>query len=481
MEAEKSVVRAVSFIRPPAAIVLIALALWFSTLTVVHGRFLMGDFKAFYCSARVLLQHEDPYAAGPIGRCESTPAPAPLFVTQPGQVLPAPLPGYAIAGFTPLALLPFAVAVWIWIAILSATTIAAIVLLSRLGVGNPWTIAVAFSLITIALCFPVGEMPPIALFGIVLAAWGAARNRTVAVGIGIALTFCEPQIGTATALAAIALGRRFALPAIVVVVTLGIVSVVAVGISGNLEYVRVVLPAHLLSELPSVLQYSLSWVLNRLGVASAPALLIGRLSWIVMLGVTVWFASLRFARAQPAFALLAAPAFAVVGGPFLHLDHIALAIPAALWLASTPRSPSWIRTASVVALSIPLLRIFAITPTLALLPFFAAWLGSAYGGGAIAGLRTALVAVLVTAGIAIACIATGNGLIDLSHTQTLPASLPQASWAHYIDTHFVYTAWTVWLVKAPTWFGVLATAWASLAYALRGYATSYYSSAHGVE
>lgn len=454
-----------SVVRAPAAIALIAVAFAFSASTVARGHFAMGDFKAFYCSARVLLQHEDPYAAAPMAACQAQPAPAPLLVTKPGEVLPAPLPGYVIAAFVPLAWLPFAVASALWFALLVVATIASIVLLSRIGIGDPWSIALALAMIVAGISFPVGELPPIAFLGIALAAWAAKRGRPWLLGVGVVLSFCEPQIGLGAALAAIALGRRYAIPAIAAAVALGILSFSALGIAGNVEYFRLILPAHLLSELPSVLQYSLSWALYRLGMAAAPALLFGRLSWLVMLGVTIWFARSSLARQRPEVALLAAPAFAVVGGPFLHLDHAALAVPAALWLAS--EKYSWLRTAAAIALCLPLLYIFSITRSLVLIPFFAAWLASVYKGGAIAGLRAALAAVVLTALVAIASIAAGTGLHAIAPVQALPPSIAQASWSQYVAAHYVMTGWVLWLVKAPTWFGILATAVGLAASALR--------------
>jgi hypothetical protein len=450
-------------IRTPLAILIAVAAFAGSSANVAHGRFAMGDFKAFYCSGAALLHGEDPYATNPMAQCESITAPSPLFVTKNNEVLPAPLPGYAVAAFVPLALLPFPVASLIWLALLCAALGGAISLLSKIGVARPDVLVVSLAIVTVAICFPVGELPPVALFGVALAAWAATERRPWLLGLGIALTFFEPQIGLASLVASIALGRRYAVPAGAAAVALGIVSVTAVGVTGNLEYFRVVLPAHLISELPSVLQYSLSWILYRLGVAPGPALLIGRISWIAMLGVTYWFARSRFAKTAPHAVFLAAPAFAVVGGPFLHLDHIALAIPAALWLSSVVQGSRWLRIGAVVALSLPVLYVFSITRLLPLVPFVAAWLGGACSGRAIVGLRTALVAVVALALIGSVTVATGTGSMHIPPVQPLPADLPQASWAAYIGKTFVMTAWSIWLVKAPVWLGILATAFALVA------------------
>jgi hypothetical protein len=450
-------------IRTPLAILIAVAAFAGSSANVAHGRFAMGDFKAFYCAGAALLRHQDPYATAPMVQCESIAAPSPLFVTTRDEVLPAPLPGYAVAAFVPFALLSFPIASLVWLALLCAALAGAIALLSRIGVARADVLVVSLAIITVAICFPVGELPPIALFGIALAAWAAHEERSWLLGLGVALAFFEPQIGLALLVASVALGRRFALPAIAAAAVLGVVSVVAVGVAGNLEYFRVVLPAHLISELPSVLQYSLSWILYRVGVAPGPALLIGRISWIAMLGVTYWFARSRFARNMPCAVFLAAPAFAVVGGPFLHLDHIALAIPAALWLASTVQEPRWLRIGAVVALSLPVLYVFSITRLLPLVPFVAAWLGGACSGRAIVGLRTALLAVIVLVIIGSITVATGTGTMQITPVQPLPADLPQASWAAYIGKTFVMTAWSIWLVKAPVWLGILATAAALVA------------------
>lgn len=417
----------------------------------------MGDFKAFYCAGNAFVHHQNPYATMPLARCESVPAPAPLFVTKRGEVLPAPLPGYAIPAFVPFALLPFPMASALWLFVLGAASVAAILLLAKVGVADPWTLAIALALIIVAICFPVGELPPLALFGIALAAYGARANRGALAGIGIAIASFEPQIGIGMLVACLALGGRFARIALWTAIALGAAGLAAIGIAGNLEYMRVVLPAHLMSELPSVLQYSLSWMLYRLGVAPSAAILYGRLSWIAMLGVTAWFARSPYAKANPEVAFLAAPAFAVVGGPFLHLDHIALAIPMALWLSSRATTPLWIRVAAPIALSIPVLYVFSIIQLAALVPVIAAWVGAACSRQAIVGLRAALAAIVLMAAIGASTIATGTGSMHLAPVEALPANLPQAAWASYVGKTFVMTAWTIWFVKAPIWFGILAT------------------------
>src|SRR5579871_1509012 len=63
------------------------------------------DTNAFYCGARVLIQGEDPYRFEPLHHCEARNLAMGRF-----EVVPMPLPPYAIAMWYPLSLLPFATA-----------------------------------------------------------------------------------------------------------------------------------------------------------------------------------------------------------------------------------------------------------------------------------------------------------------------------------------------------------------------------------
>ncbi len=450
------------------AIVVLALVLYVPAFSNGHG-WAMDDFKTFYCSGRVLLEGENPYDTIPLAACESQPAPRPIFVARPGFVLPAPLPGYAIAGFAIVALVPFLPAVFLWICALLAATLASITLLSRLTSANVWAIAAAFSTALVAISFAVGELVPICLLGIVLTAWAVYRTpptraALALAGCGVALAFAEPQVGAAVAIACALVSWRFAISTGVAIAALTIISLAVLGIAGNVAYVRDVLPAHVLSELPAYFQYSLSWLLNRLGMPAGLALSIGQLQWITMLVATGLFARAQLARAHPEIAVLAAPAFAVTGGPFLHLDHVALALPAAIWLAASSPKPSAWQTAAIIALAVPLLQLLLLLRwipldvILAFIVVVAAWLGFAFGRSLRACVYSASAATLFVAAVAVSLVVGGFGFVTPATAQALPSAMPQASWAHFVATHYVMTAWPVWLVKAPTWFGIAATA-----------------------
>jgi len=80
--------------RITAAILLASLAaLAAQTAVVTRTGFLMGDFRAFYCAARVTAQGENPYLAQPLRTCEIGVGRNLFFRKNPGVTIPAPLQG----------------------------------------------------------------------------------------------------------------------------------------------------------------------------------------------------------------------------------------------------------------------------------------------------------------------------------------------------------------------------------------------------
>jgi hypothetical protein len=439
---------------------------------------MMGDFKTFYCAAKVTREEENPYEAAPLGRCELVPEPRPLYVPKPGLVLPAPLPGYAVAAFLPLTFVPFPMAAFLWFLVLSVATLASILLLSRIGSGDAWTIGVAFALPVIAISFVLGQVVPIAVFGVILTAYAARREpslvSTILVGLGIVFSFAEPQAGVAVAFACALLDRRFAAAAGAAVAILALVAVATLGVRENLIYLREVLPAQLFAELPAYFQYSLSWAAVHLGMPASQAVMVGRLQWLTMLGVAATIARSGFAKQHPDGVVLAASALAVTGGPYAHLQHIALALPAALWIASLGLRNSRVATMAIVFLSLPMLQFFLMvgrtSPVLILAMFLVAgtWLGSVYGNGIRSGLIACAAIVCIILVNTVAFAMTGFGLPSTVPMPVIAPDIPEASWAHFVATHYAAVSPAVWLVKIPTWFGLVATA-GSLVVAAWGY------------
>src|SRR6266700_3322813 len=83
---------------------------------------LLRDFSAFYCAGQTIGRHADPYRNEPLGKCERS-ADRPNFLERAPAYLavPAPLPGYALAPFALLALLPYGAAACAWTLILLAS------------------------------------------------------------------------------------------------------------------------------------------------------------------------------------------------------------------------------------------------------------------------------------------------------------------------------------------------------------------------
>ncbi|MDQ2872718.1 MAG: hypothetical protein M3R35_06285 [Candidatus Eremiobacteraeota bacterium] len=440
---------------------LAALAIVFASLAVqiVHSgseRTLMGDYRAFYCAARVAMHRENPYASAPLHACEAKPVPPPLFQAKRNEVLPAPLPGYAVAAFMPFALLPFAFSAAVWAIVSCAAFGMAIRYLWRLKLGSIPLLLAAFALPLAATSLPVGELPPIALAGIALLAWAMTNGRPAAVVAGLALAMCEPQIGIAAAAATIVLSRRFALVTLLTLGGLALISLLTLGAAENVQYVRAVLPEHVLAELPRASQFSLSWIFDRAGASATVAIGAGRLQYVCGIALAALIARTKAARETPALGIFAAAALAVTGGPFVHLDHIALAMPALLLLALRARAERSLVIAACVALAVPLLFLVSTPATLIVVPFIVAWLVAALSEGRDAALRASAIGTLTIA-IVLAVVARyGTGL----HASAIHAGAAAASetWGAYIRRSDVMDGWAIWLLKIPTWFALLTAA-----------------------
>jgi hypothetical protein len=267
----------------------------------------------------------------------------------------------------------------------------------------------------------------------------------------------EPQIGLLVGAALAGLSRRYFWSVAGTFAALALISLLTLGFSENVEYVTAVLPAHILAELPSVLQYGGSWVVQRLGAPETIAILVGRLTYILAIVGTFVFARTAWARENPVLPVLAAGVFAVISGPFVHLDHIALALPAALWLTSVSGPMRNWQITAAVALAIPPLYIFAHPLLYVLVPFMTAWIVLGLGGSSIAAMRGAVVSSLVLLAIGFIVVHTGTGSVILSSAQH-QTTLAQDSWRTWVRHRFIMQSWSIFLVKAPTWFGMITTA-----------------------
>lgn len=427
----------------------------------------LGDFRAFYCAGSVAAAHLDPYAAAPLEACERPLGVGSFFPDSPATVLPAPLPGYLVAFFAIFALMPYSIAATVWTLLLVAAVALAIVLFAGTGKIRASVLIAAFSISVICVSVIPGELVPIALLGIALTAWGVAREQLVAILFGVLLTMVEPQVGLVLGLALSVMRARYALVALMVFAALGAVSLLALGFEQNVRYVAVVLPEHVRAELPAGFQYSLSWIALRFGLPEGAALTLGHASYGVMTLAAIAVAWLMRAQNHRVIAILAVPALAVTGGPFLHLDHIALALPAALALVAAGNpSLRTMQTAASICLALPLAYIFTNVELLIALPFVAGSIYFGLGGAPIVALRVAAAATLYALFFAIISAHLGMGAHWSAVHHAFPSDLASTSWAAYVRAH-APTSWLAWAVKLTTWFGVVATAFSAVVLALQ--------------
>ncbi len=433
------------------AMALAALVLTIGVRFAAGAHFAMGDFRAFYCAGAAVLDHRDPYDASVMGSCEAMPLTlSAFFAAKHGEVLPAPVPGYVAAFLALLAMLPFPLAALLFAAGAIGALGQSCRMFSSLGIAPLATIIVAIAILACDVSLPVGELPPFAFFGLALLALGIRRNRRILVAIGTALTLIEPQAGIAVVIVLI-VTRTFAIEAIATCAALAIVSVAAIGLPANIEYVRSVLPEHVLSELPSIHQYTISWAFSMVGAPDRIAIGVARLTYGGALLLVAALSTGARARKRIDVAILLAPAAVLPFGPFLHVDHMLLAVPAAFVFAKRIAQP-WLATALLCALVLPIVPMF-VSPLLIALALIVA--------AALALWRyRAMMPALVTCGAvlayvlicALAVVHTGLHLASSAPTPVLHPS--QHAWAAYVRRNWDASAWPLWLIKTPPWLAL---------------------------
>jgi hypothetical protein len=435
------------------------LALFAQTSVVTRTGFLVGDFRAFYCAAKVVSAGADPYRTQPLGACERAIGPPRFFRTNPGVTIPAPLPGYVVAALVPLSALPFGVAAVLWVALLLAAWLACIAALSRFA-GVSWQIALAvFAMSLGMLSLPFGEVVPLCVGCTCVAAYAAWRGRWALAALFAAGAMVEPHLGLPVCLALAVWAPATRWPLVLCFAALGALSLAVMRPAVNLEYFSSVLPAHALSEVTRDTQYSLSAVLAALGLGASAAVRAGGIWYVAMLiAGTIVAGRLARQTRNAAFIVCIPPAFAVLGGSFIHLTQIAAALPAAVLLvAYGDRKYRDAAVAALLLLAVP--WGWVVSPALILAPLFPlGYLAWRYWEDRP---RVALLAA-----IAAACLVFGLEqlyTLPVMHfgAQALPPvidpHLPEASWSAY-SRHGSSGSLAAWAVRVPTWTALLLLA-----------------------
>src|SRR6202140_4774726 len=142
-----------------------------------------------------------PYRAEPLGSCERAPRPAWLSRGIPNLSAPAPLPPYALAPFTALARLPYAFAAIAWSSIILLAFLVTVAVMRRLTNLPFVAIAAAFVLGDGYAAWTLGQVAPIAVAAIALAAYFVAHDRPAAAAAAGAFATIEPHVALPAGLA----------------------------------------------------------------------------------------------------------------------------------------------------------------------------------------------------------------------------------------------------------------------------------------
>ena len=180
-----------------------------------------------------------------------------------------------------------------------------------------------------------------------------------------------------------------------------------------------VLPLHAIAEIPRQGQFSTTWIVYALGMALSLALTIGEALYaqLVIFGVAAGDL-LRRRWSDPVLLVIAPLAFAVMGGTFVHASQIALALPLAAVLFT--------RTGGCA-------RVFA---GLALAALAVPWLE---------------VRQQITG-------APAGGYLYAPAFPTAASSgeFASAAWGRYVWSQDSAVSASLWLLKAPTFVGLLS-------------------------
>ena len=292
----------------------------------------MRDFRVVYCGERAVLHRADPYLAEPLRSCEN--AVAPSDGDAPWMVTPFPLPGYAGAMLLPIGALPFNVASFAWLGALTlAFGLTAMVLAEIVG-SRAWPVALVLAPTLGILNQYYGEPVDIAIAAFCIAALCLVHDRPRYAGLAAAIGMLEPHVGLPACVGLFVLVPRARTTLVALGLTLAIVSIAALGPHTNLEYLTGFLPLQAHAELYAADQYSLTRLLFLAGAAPHVAIVLGSLSYVLMVAVGV-FAAWRLAALglSRSLIVLLPVATAMFAGSFVHDVEIASALPAAIVLA----------------------------------------------------------------------------------------------------------------------------------------------------
>ncbi|MBV8154321.1 MAG: hypothetical protein JOY98_07870 [Candidatus Eremiobacteraeota bacterium] len=321
----------------------------------------MYDFPQFYCSGAALDEGASPYTYEPLHACERRVSTSALLAANPQMVLPAPLPPYDFLPLRWLAKLDYASARATMFVASCAALVGAVVALAGLGLPAD-VVVLAFLLSAGYVDLAAGQIVPIALLFLVLCGSALAARRDAFAGIAATLAAIEPHLALPVVVVVFVYvkGARVAMAATAAV--LGIVSLSTMGLAQCVTYFTRILPLQGSAETSYPFQFSLTYLLNALGIPEAAALAVGAASTLALLGLAVMVAP-RVAGALERRELLAFfPAVCgITAGTYMHMVDLCFAIPAALVFAATLRGRRKVAASLALSLlSIPWVWVWSI-------------------------------------------------------------------------------------------------------------------------
>ncbi|HEY0798921.1 MAG TPA: glycosyltransferase family 87 protein [Candidatus Baltobacteraceae bacterium] len=427
---------------------------------------LLRDFNAFYCAGATVLDHQDPYLNEPLGTCERNAPRAAFLEHAPAYMtVPAPLPGYALAPFAVLALLPYDSAALVWTALLVLAFAFTVSCLREMTSLPGTTVVAALALSDGYVGLTLGQIAPIAIAAMVGTAYALRRGRMTTASVCAALAMLEPHIGVPTCIALAAARPKSLLPLGVLALALGGVSLVLLGAQANVEYFARVLPAHALAEIDNVKQLSLAYLLHGAGVEASTALRMGDGMYLAAIAAGAVMARRLPDNGRDNALLIFLPvALGTAFAPFLHIVQVAAVIPAALVLFARQRDDR-LRALTVMLLAVPWPQFASLGTAFPLL--------AAADVGLLASGFLSATGVLVAATLALLAAAAPTYVITPVNDPTVvllpaydPHALAQTSWGAYIGLVGTQDAPAYTLARIPTWSG-LALLCAGTARALR--------------
>lgn len=393
----------------------------------------MYDFRAFYCAGKALRAHADPYRLRPLQACErNTTAPG-IPVNAGDPTVPAPLPGYVLAVFALLSLLPFGLCALLWIAASVAALAGSIGLLQRVLRLPAPAIAVAVVLPAAIVALPLGQLAPFIGCAIALCAYGLSSGRWRLAAAGALATSPDPAIAVvlcSTLLVAVPATRATILCG---TAALAALAVVTLGVGTNVEYVQTVLHAHAIGNVAERSQLSAAHFAWVAGLSRPAALVFGEV-WYACAAVSgVWIAIRLRRRFGIAAVALVPPAFAVFGGVYVHFSQVVLAIPAFLMVVrELPARLPWL-PAAIFVLAVPWLALAGFPPfALALVMLAVAYARDFQSVRT--GLRLGLAAAALLAAFFAFALTTVAPPASPSFQATAAGdALAESAWSEYID------------------------------------------------